>query len=151
VAEIDDANAGGEVEQLNALVGGYEGALAILEDVPGESADASGDVLLAEGGGVEVAVCSGGGHGCCELTEGLHSGGIEMSWDGAAGSLHGGYSLYHLSGLGLVARHADRQTLSSRRRHTTCWECWGVDEGLCPSAPLPLCPSAPNGESTPAY
>lgn len=55
VAEVADADAGGHVEQLDALVRGDPRALAVLEDMLGEAADALGDVRLAERGGVKAS------------------------------------------------------------------------------------------------
>lgn len=54
VAEIDNANAGGHVKKLDALVCGDEGAFTVLEDMLGETSNSLCDVLFTESGRVQI-------------------------------------------------------------------------------------------------
>ena len=48
VAEVHDADTSRKIEQLHALVGRYERALTLFENMLGEAANALCDVLLAK-------------------------------------------------------------------------------------------------------
>jgi hypothetical protein len=54
MTEVHHTNTSREVEQLDALVGGDESALALIENMLGETANALGNVLLAKSRGVHI-------------------------------------------------------------------------------------------------
>jgi hypothetical protein len=67
VAEIDDADARSQIEELYTLVGGDEGSFAIFKDMLAESSNAFSNVLLTKSGCIEGTANSR--HSRVEATE----------------------------------------------------------------------------------